>query len=425
MARFHAHKEMKIPHPHQNDASHAVIEIFKIKDRASIVAPCGSGKSIIGVEVLRQLHAAKRVVFFAPSLALIGQTVEVWREEGLLSNRRVLCVCSDESLAEEDDVNQIDVNIQVTTDPDDVKAFLKTQDHPIIFCTYQSSNILKNGLPKKFSFDFGIFDEAHRTAHPDQTGTFCVPLDNRKIPIDKRLFMTATPKHYAITSEYDVPYSMDNNDVYGDRAYSMSIKDAIDSGIVCDYQVIVSVTTDAELRKKIGDHHVKNQNEDRFIAAAISIKKAMVESGAKKVFLFAYTVAEAYNFIHNETIQKELAGINLFHVSGKMTTHARQKTLKEFEESDYGLITNARCLSEGVDSPTVDMVVYISNKRSTIDIVQSSGRAMRRFPGKKYGYILLPIYIQSTQHQLKEAIQKTEVNYPGLKAGAWKEVSSS
>ena len=397
---------MKILRQHQSQASRAILAAFKTADRTNIVMPCGSGKSIIGVEITRSLDAAKRVVFFAPSLALIGQTMNTWKEEGILSGRGVMCVCSDQSLAGDDDIDTLDYDISVTTAPEDIHRFMETEANPIIFCTYQSSPVLKQGLPLGMEFDLAILDEAHRTAGDTQGGDFGTALADANIPIKKRLFMTATPKHYVIVDEADKPYSMDDTSVYGSRSYTMSIRQAVEQGIICDYQVMVSITTEKDL--PVLDS--KSKGEERSVGAAIAIRKAMEQTGAKKAFLFATSVSEAIAFTKNKFIQDELAGVKLFHVSGKMKAEERKRILKEFEECERGIVTNVRCLSEGVDVPVVDMVVFLSNKRSTIDIVQAAGRAMRLSPGKQYGYILLPLYVNTRNRAVEDAIQSSEMN---------------
>jgi superfamily II DNA or RNA helicase len=402
---------MKSLRPHQTKASQSILAAFNLADRTNITLPCGSGKSIIGVEIARTLTAAKRVVFFAPSLALIGQTMNTWKEEGILNQRNIMCICSDHSLSntDEDSIDTLDFDIKVTTSPDQVHAFLAKETQPIVFCTYQSSDVLKTGMPNQFVFDLGIFDEAHRTASENQSGQFSIGLTNSNIAISKRLFMTATPKHYVLVEDADKPYSMDDIAIYGKRSYSMSIKEAVEQKLICDYQVMISITTDRDLQEALGDHSKQNKKEDRLIGAAISIKKALKATKAKKIFLFATSIKEALAFNNNKTVQKELDGIKLFHVSGKMSAETRKKILKEFEACECGIITNVRCLSEGVDSPAVDMVVFLSNKRSTIDIVQATGRAMRLSPGKTFGYVLLPLYVNIQNKKIEDVIQLSEM----------------
>ncbi len=234
--------------------------------------------------------------------------------------------------------------------------------------------------------------------------------------------MTATPKIYAphITKkakDEDVLLcSMDDHTVYGETVYKISFGQAIERDLITDYKVVVICITDAEVRTLVkgGSRVITTDNQEwdvKSLAKRLALAKALDAYGFKKVFTFHGKVSGAKAFTNTESSYsiKQVIGmldagthkqkkykqdeIKYFHVNGTMSSGERKAHLDEFKEAQVGIMSNARCLTEGVDIPTVDAIAFIDPKKSLIDIVQATGRAMRKAEGKDKGYIFVPVVV--------------------------------
>ena len=293
-----------------------------------------------------------------------------------------------------------------------------TSKTSIIFSTYQSSKVLSEAVRKSgTTFDIGIFDEAHRTAGT-KIGAWGIALDDANIPINKRIFMTATPKIYAphITKkakEEDVLIcSMDDADMYGHPFYEIGFAEAVKRGHITDYKVIVICVTDSEVKEVIekGGRVITDQDHEwdaKALAKRIALVKGIRAYGLRKAFTFHGRVDSAKAFTDTskpygidkifkliEPEKETQKSVGFFHVNGTMSSGTRSNILKEFESVDIGIMSNARCLVEGVNIPAVDTVAFIDPKRSLIDIVQATGRAMRKADWKENGYIFIPVFLE-------------------------------
>jgi superfamily II DNA or RNA helicase len=312
------------------------------------------------------------------------------------------------------------MDVPVTTEVEAIRKFLQdtSSKTSIIFSTYQSSKVLSEAVRKSgATFDIGIFDEAHRTAGT-KIGVWGIALDDENIPINNRIFMTATPKIYAphITKkakEEDVLIcSMDDADLYGHPFYEIGFAEAVSRGHITDYKVIVICVTDSEVKALIekGGRVITDQDDQwdaKALAKRIALVKGIRAYGLRKAFTFHGRVDSAKSFtdiskpygIHNifkllEPEREMQKSVGFFHVNGTMSSGTRSNILKEFESVDIGIMSNARCLVEGVNIPAVDTVAFIDPKRSLIDIVQATGRAMRKADWKKNGYIFIPVFLE-------------------------------
>lgn len=378
------------PKTHQIDAANAATGVLAEADRATIVMPCGTGKTLVGAMIANSL-APKALVMFFPSLALIKQTLQAWKYENPLGVMDYLCVCSDQTINDDEahiTLDELGGGDRVTTDPARIHQFMRDRSVPkILFSTYQSAAMIQVDEP----IDLAIMDEAHRTAGACDNA-YAVPLIDDYIQIRKRVFMTATPRHVASDENDKGVFSMLDESFYGKIAYAMSITEAIERGIICDYKIIVSVTTDADIAE-IAEKHNTGKTEASVIAAAVAIRSAMDTHGVKKAISFHKTVQSASSFATDPNVTSILAAQMVGHVSGKQTSSKRAKTMASFRGASTGLVTNARCLTEGVDVPSVDMVAFLDRKDSIIDVVQACGRAMRIAEGKESGHILLPLHV--------------------------------
>ena len=419
--------ERKTPQPHQDDAIKDILTTLEDEDRATALMACGTGKTLVALWVSEQM-GCQNILVLLPSLTLVRQTLHEWLRETQWQHLSYLCVCSDPTVASKEldsiKVNQSDLDFAVTTDSNTVKHFLSqnTKGIKILFSTYQSTHIVAEGMDNNYRFDLGIFDEAHKTAVREGK-KFGFALKDNNLRIKKRLFLTATPRHYNINKKDEegdsvLVYSMDNPDVYGEVVHELSFAKAARQDIICNYKVIISVVTSKPVSKEllkraevlISGGVVKAQQ----VANQIVFKEAIEKYNIKRIFSFHKSVSAAKSFTGkgSEGIRTQLPEFNTFHVNGTMSTAMREGIMNEFKDSDSSVISNARCLTEGVNLPAVDMVAFMSPKKSKVDIVQATGRAMRKDPhnpDKALGYILVPLYLEiTTGESIEEAVAKAD-----------------
>ncbi len=394
------------PRPHQKEAISKTISYFKSNERGKMIMPCGTGKSLTAFWIAEKMKP-KSILIAVPSLALLQQTLKVWTREFLLNNIEPdwLCVCSDDTVKEEQDdfvTFSADLGIKVDTDPRVIRNFLrkKTKKLKIVFTTYQSGRATAIGS-KGFKYDLGIMDEAHKTVGSGKKPMAHL-LHQNNIKINKRLFMTATERLFR--GDSDEYMSMDDPRDYGNLIYELSFKKAINSKppIISDYKIITFGITTPEIEKIAEDNkylEVKRDLKDitaRELATAIALRKAIKKLKIKNAISFHRSIKRAENFRKQQDLISKIyptyGKLKTFHVRGDMPTSDRALEMLSFEE-EKGLMTNARCLTEGVDLPAIDCVCFTDPKRSKVDIVQAAGRALRLSKDKKFGYILIPIYI--------------------------------
>jgi predicted helicase len=362
-----------------------------------------------------------------PSLTLLQQTLDEWSKHNSWgSDFTYLCVCSDPSVDARDEydpiqLNATDLDFRVDTDPKEVRRFIK-RDTPcvkVVFCTYQSSPVVSKGTRGLPLFDVAIFDEAHKTTGP-QGGLFAHSLKDENICIRKRLFFTATPRHYDIrhrNKEGDFQViSMDDGTIYGPRAYTLTFGEAARQGIICNYKVVISVVDGQEINDSALKHGITLVKGDligaRWVADEIAIERAVKKTEARLAITFHSRVSSAKQFGSDSTrgIKQFLPKFSVFHINGSQNSSERKQLIRSFREAEKALITNARCLTEGIDIPAVDMVAFIDPRKSKIDIAQATGRAMRKPQGsdKKVGYVLIPLFLErKSDETLEEALDRS------------------
>lgn len=407
----------KQPQPHQIEALDALLPELQTHDRVSAIMACGTGKTLVALWVAERMQAS-RILVLVPSLALLRQILHEWLRETSLPSLAYLCVCSDPTVKDGLDsvaMAQSDLDFQVSTDAGSVRDFLDASfaGTRIVFSTYQSAHVVGAALKPGEAFDLAVFDEAHKTAGREGRN-YAFALEDANLPIRKRLFFTATPRHYnphRTDKEGDAQlvFSMDRPEVYGPQAFRLTFADAARRGIICGYKVIISVITSEMLTNELlrrGDVLVNGDLvRARQVANQIALRDAIEKFGASKVFTFHRTVASAASFVAagSEGVRTHLPDFEAFHVNGTMPTARREREMREFRAAARAVMSNARCLTEGVDVPAVDMVAFLSPRRSRVDIVQATGRAMRRSPGKTTGYVLVPLYVERATSETVEA----------------------
>lgn len=417
--------EKYYPLPHQDKIISDVINGFDNYDRGKLLAACGTGKTLTALWIKEKLKATI-TLFVAPNLALIKQTLEAWMPQAE-KPFTYLCVCSDKTVAldekEDDfttDLSYIDV--PVTTDPERIREFihLSSSKDKVIFSTYQSLDAIvfaMENLPE-FSFDIAFFDESHRTAGNKDSEMFVYGMNDVYIPCKKRLFMTATERFVnprivgrAKQLNYEV-FSMDNEEQYGPTFSSLSFRDAIEQNIISDYKIVLCCMNESELTRIVQENQIIDLG-DRKVDAQVLFKQVLLSKtindiGINKIISYHVNIASAKEFItpnngvtlSNVVSDLSDAGVEPCdvysgHINGTMSAGIRKEIFDEFIKTPYGVISNARCLTEGVDVPIIDAVYFADPKNSIVDIIQAVGRSLRKDKTKpdKVSYIIIPVII--------------------------------
>ena len=416
-------KDKPKPRDHQIDAIEAVASNFKDVDRGQLIMACGTGKTFTTLWIKERLGVESTLVLL-PSLGLLSQTLHEWT---LAANQdfQVLCVCSDDSVGKrgsDEAVHSIaDLAFPVTSSAGDIRAFLNSSGKKVIFTTYQSSPLIAEAQSDKAvpAFDLAIADEAHRCAGKVY-GDFSTILDSEKIRAKKRLFTTATPRTYSSSVKKAAEdrgvevVGMDDEAVFGKQLFALNFGEAIKRGLLTDYRVVIIGVDDPTISAWIENRELLKADSDiemdaESLAAQVGLLKAIKDYDLHKLISFHSRVSRAEDF--SKDIHKILGWIDEKHkpsgelksdfVSGEMPTDKRRRKLaqlKGLKDGERGLLTNARCLSEGVDVPSLDGVAFIDPRSSQIDIIQAVGRAIRLSTNKQAGTIILPVFIGNTNN---------------------------
>lgn len=405
-------KLVRTPREHQMTAIKKVLAGFQIHDRGQLILPCGAGKTLTALWIKEQLNPNHTLVL-VPSLALLRQIKNEWHSTQT-KWLPYLCVCSERDIDSNIDtpvVHTYEIGGRVTTEVQEIRDFLAKHRGTIIYSTYQSLDVISKAISLlNFQFDLAICDEAHKTAG-SKISSFGLIHNDIKVPVRKRLYMTATPRIVSEQAknklgEDHIKYLADMADpkVFGPEFYRMSFAEAINKNILVDYQIIAIGVSDSVLQKQVSERQFAGDEATTIedIANNYALEKVMMRHGATHAITFHSSIKRAEQF--KERHQKYYPSIFTDHVSGLQTTNNRNITMNRFKNSPKAVITNARCLTEGVDVPTIDVVYFCDPKNSKIDIVQASGRALRQavHKSKKFGYIVVPIF-----HQEQKDVEKT------------------
>lgn len=369
---------------YQDTAVKKAIQYFKKNDRGKITMPCGSGKTIVALKICDQLKAT-RVIVCVPNLTLENQLFNDWYSY-FKNKYKILCIGSDVTIGND--------KVLATTDTSLIKDFFSNHNKCIVISTYHSVDL----IPGNVVFDFAIIDEAHRTVG-NSDRMFSTILFDEQIKISKRLFMTATEKFYSNSNSEDI-VSMDNEAIYGQTIYSLTVKEAIDLNVLNDYVLKSLVITKKEIEEMVAENAIiiddTNIIDDYFmkeVSAALAIIDSIKKKEIKHVLTYHKTIKNAKRF---RMILSKLAAIkgiplNTFHINGSEHKGAnRQHIIKAFEFSDIGALTSAKALVEGIDIPCVDAICFVDFKKSSLEIIQALGRSFRKHKGKNVSQIICP-----------------------------------
>jgi superfamily II DNA or RNA helicase len=407
----HTPRELR---PHQAMALTAVLEGFSTSERGQLIMACGTGKTLTGLRINEAMNN-ELTILLVPSLTLLSQTLKDWLTDKK-QDFKWLAVCSDDSVTSDpqDNSRLVDYDLPATTDIKVIQKFLKLTGKKVIFSTYQSSDILKSALLKlKVGVDFVIADEAHRLA--GKVGREFASFLDPELPVSKRLFMTATPRVYAnsikkMSEELDIQIlSMDDKEMFGEVLYRYSFSKAIAEGILSDYRVVVIGIDDLSTKNLFDKRALVKagvvETDSESLALHVALSKAMKKWNLRRIISFHSRVAKARKFasdqvLLNEWMPKEYAvsgRLNATTISSSMPTNKRRQildVLKNLGEGETGLVSNARCLTEGIDVPTLDAVVFVDPKTSQVDIIQAIGRAIRLGGANKtHGTVVVPVHV--------------------------------
>ncbi|AQT81508.1 helicase [Mycolicibacterium litorale] len=409
------------PRKHQRDAIRKVVNGFEAADRGQLIMACGTGKTLTALFVAEELEA-KRTLVLVPSLSLLKQTLNVWRAN-CITEFASLPVCSDDTVAKSDDdvalSHTSDLGVPVTTDAEEIAAFLRQRSGSrVVLATYQSSPQIAEAftLGRVPGFDLVIADEAHRCAGR-VSSDFATILDPAAIRAKRRLFMTATPRYFtgrvlkaAEDADFEIA-SMDDEAKFGNVFHKLSFGEAIQRGLLTDYQVVVVGVDDATYREWADNGILVTRDgvevaNARTLAGQIGLAKAMKKYNLHRVISFHSRVERARDFANSMSDviswmparQRPKGTLWSHHASGEMPAGDRYVLLQHLaylDDAERGLLTNARCLAEGVDVPTLDGIAFIDPRRSEVDIVQAVGRAIRKSEDKSVGTIVIPVFIDN------------------------------
>lgn len=452
-----ARRAMKTLRPHQKTAHDKVVEGLREADRGKLIMACGTGKTFTALRIAETMAPKGHVLFLVPSLSLLGQALREWTAEAVrpfhalavcsdvtIGKRRVKG--DDDS----GDITVYDLAFPATTNAKQLNEQYhalsglrsakssKTKSvsqMTVVFSTYHSieavSKAQKAGLP---DFDLIICDEAHRTTGVTLVGEdeshFVKVHDAKYIRGAKRLYMTATPRIYGDSAKSKARdasaelCSMDDAELFGEELHRLGFGEAVSINQLSDYKVLVlavdekyvAETFQKQLASK-GELNLDdatritgcwNGLEKRFEALSNDVNFQGDVQPMRRAVAFSRTIKDSKRFVEQfhqiVAVYKEqhpeadnLLEIEAEHVDGSFDALRRNALLDWLKADAPGttarVLSNARCLSEGVDVPALDAVMFLNPRNSVIDVVQSVGRVMRRAEGKRFGYIILPIGI--------------------------------
>lgn len=462
----------KKPRKHQIPAIEAAIQGFEENDRGKLIMAPGTGKTYTSMAITERLAEAKKdtfkVLYLVPSIQLLSQTLKSWNAD-INTDMESIAVCSDRKVTKNsssnklEDISSVDIGFPATTNKDNLLQYMNTienKDYDVsiitVFSTYQSIGVISEAQKDGFyNFDLVICDEAHRTTGATEinkeASAFTMVHSNNNIKANKRLYQTATPRVYGESAKKKADEKsvliadMADEETYGKEFYRIGFGDAIRKGILTDYKVMVLAVDEKFVFKGFQEMVTQNESEIDFndIAKIIGCWNGLVKRNGnsnytlgqpmKRAIAFTGTIKESKmitemfskvvdEYLYNSANYNNPFKIDIDHADGSM--NAVQKNAKidwlkrEVPENTCRVLSNARFLTEGVDVPELDAVMFLKPRKSKIDIAQAVGRVMRKAEGKDYGYIILPIGVPSSTeaHTVLDNNEKYQVVWEILNA---------
>ncbi|WP_316669321.1 type ISP restriction/modification enzyme [uncultured Propionibacterium sp.] len=429
--------------PHQKEAIDRIQEGFRTHDRGKWVSACGTGKTFASLKLAEQRCAENggrlKVLFLAPSISLVSQTLREWMAQSQ-TLIRPLVVCSDTKASKQaEDITVHDIPLP-TTDAGRLAAQMggigrRGRQMVVVFSTYQSIDVVAQAQRASGEqFDLILCDEAHRTTGVTLPGAgdesaFVKVHNNSYLPADKRLYMTATPRIYGEEAKKKAAdhsvliASMDDETIFGPEFHRLGFGEAVERDLLADYKVmILCVAAEAVAEPLQGalaneEHEITLDDAAKIVGCWNGLAKRTTDmdfgpdpAPMRRAVAFAQNIKASKAFARAvpDVVDSLIADRNTpdlevacHHVDGTMNALTRSEQLAWLKapapENECRVLSNARCLSEGVDVPALDAVLFLSPRNSLVDVVQSVGRVMRKPRGKDYGYIILPVAIDANE----------------------------
>lgn len=431
---------------YQESAIQSALNHFTENDRGQLIMAPGTGKTFTSLKIAEAMarDVSKEqytILYLVPSIQLLTQTLRGWNNDTEMTMSS-MAVTSDRN-ASRGSVKQDESNLTIkasdigypatTSSKKVVENYLELMTRPkkellVVFGTYQSIDVLgeaqKEGFPE---FDLIIADEAHRTtgakAFGDEASSFTKVHSDLNVKGIKRLYQTATPKLYGIEAKKkaeensSVISSMDDENLYGSVFYRLGFGDAISQDILTDYKLMVLAVDETVVQKDMQKALADSENGLNIddVGRIIGVWNGMIkrESFADKVsgepmqraIAFSRTIEDSkrlstqFENVVNEYLNSDEGySVNVRHVDGSMNALEKNEALDwlasdDIPEDSARILSNVRFLTEGIDVPNLDAIIFLSPRKSQVDIVQAVGRIIRKFEGKEYGYIILPIVV--------------------------------
>lgn len=437
---------------HQMEAIEKVHEHFKTADRGKLIMACGTGKTYTALKIAeKETKGAGLILVLVPSIALMGQTLTEWSYDAD-KHINAICICSDagvsskkkKTVCEDTDSSGIEnLALPASTDVKNIlKQFSYIKKHKnegltVVFSTYQSIEVISNAQKKLGTvFDLIVCDEAHRTTGVTLAGedesSFVKVHDDNFLQAKKRLYMTATPRLFSDDSKSRADLndailcSMDDENLYGREIHRLGFGQAVEEGLLADYKVLVLTLSEQDVSPSVqkmfadDEYSINSDDASKLIGCINALSKHIVGDDGiisitdplpmKRAVAFCQNIRESkkitnnFNAVSEKYIadlprekQEITLNVNAQHIDGTMNATTRDNLLAWLKEEneECRVLCNVRCLSEGVDVPSLDAVMFLAARNSQIDVVQSVGRVMRLSEGKRYGYIIIPVIIPS------------------------------
>lgn len=441
-------KSPKKPRNYQKEVIEKSLTYFKDHDRGQLIMAPGAGKTFTSLKVAETLAQSSgkenyKVLYLVPSIQLLTQTLRAWNNDTQISMAS-MAVTSDRNASraslKQDESNLFvkasDIGFPATTSTEKVLENYEELKHSdptellVVYSTYQSIGVLGKAQEQGFPvFDLIIADEAHRTtgatALGDEDSSFVKVHNDNNIKGLKRLYQTATPKIYGTEakskgSEMSIAISsMDDESIYGQVIYRLGFGDAITRDILTDYKLMVLAvdeqTIQKDMQKSLSDPENGLNLDD--VGRIIGVWNGMLKretfsnnvsgSPMKRAIAFSQNIkaskqlTDQFESVVNEYLEDNEENhftAKVHHADGSMSALEKNRELdwladKDLPENEARILSNVRFLTEGIDVPNLDAIIFLSPRKSQVDIVQAVGRIIRKSEGKDYGYIILPIVI--------------------------------
>lgn len=443
-----ATKPRKTPFDYQQVAIQNVIDGFGTGDRGKLIMACGTGKTFTSLRLAEQVvKPGGTVLFLVPSIALLGQTLKEWTIQAEVPLRS-FAVCSDVSVGKrrtEEDIPVTDLAYPATTNAAALVKQISTGDDgeriTVVFSTYQSLPVISKAQQWEGGigeFDLIICDEAHRTTgaalSADDESAFMKVRDQNFVKGKRRLYMTATPRIFSDGTRKKAGEvgaklaDMDDESIYGPEFHRLGFGEAVSMGRLTDYKVLVLAVDEDFVKREFQSllsrdgYELAMEDTAKIVGTWNGLAKRSVipneydddPSPMQRAVMFAANIdtskklSRAFEQVVEGEIQRltdagedtsKLLHAEAHHVDGTQSMLVRNSEIdwlkRAAPENTVRILSNAKCLSEGVDVPALDAVMFMNPRKSVVDVVQSVGRVMRKMAGKRYGYVILPIAVAS------------------------------